>query len=182
METDMFGTGHFLQEKFIFTAARIGEGVRFELTVNHVALRDANIQSQGNSSDGTFILMVKDSGASPGLQSVFSGGEWANGNQSPWGGLDFDKGSIEVGSTRVDNTWSFELTFADTGNWESFVELLSDPQYFAVAWNFTNVGPTGINYHFITGTSAVVPEPATLAVLGLGLAGLGYVRTRKVRR
>ena len=58
--------------------------------------------------------------------------------------------------------------------------------YFEIAWNndsffvFSN-GMLAEGWGF-TGYNAAIPEPATLAIIGLGLAGLGWARRRQMKR
>lgn len=44
----------------------------------------------------------------------------------------------------------------------------------------TDIGPLALRFDMLELTATKVPEPGTLALLGLGLAGLGFARRRKL--
>ena len=59
----------------------------------------------------------------------------------------------------------FELAYGSGGT-----QTIFDGNRWMAGWVITGTGITG----------AAIPEPATLAVIGLGLAGLGYARRRQM--
>lgn len=67
---------------------------------------------------------------------------------------------------------NFDLLFA------SFVGTADLANVGAVALDIQGVANADLTFDFIT-TTDQVPEPATLALMGLGLAGLGLARRRK---
>ena len=51
------------------------------------------------------------------------------------------------------------------------------PDWLRIGSDITNQGPFNASFSLV-GETAAVPEPTTLAVLGLGIVGLGLVRRR----
>jgi len=77
--------------------------------------------------------------------------------------------------------WSKEYSFFDVGTNgflsgldELFLDMsaFDDLEGFSYIWN-SNIGMLTLTYN------SEVPEPATLAIIGLGLAGLGWARRRR---
>ncbi|MCL2711342.1 MAG: PEP-CTERM sorting domain-containing protein [Planctomycetaceae bacterium] len=77
--------------------------------------------------------------------------------------------------------WSYNL-FSATGEVNGIDYLLAN-------WSASSANE-GFNFELrwnaelglLTVTQAAIPEPATLAIVGLGLAGLGYARRRQMKR
>ncbi len=77
---------------------------------------------------------------------------------------------------------------ADTGNWELMVKVQTftysgGALYLDARWS-GNIGTNLDTFSLSTGvqTHSAVPEPASFAMLGMGLLGLGFLGFRKVRK
>ena len=159
-----------------------------DVTRNHMYLDSTAVQScldagtgniNGNPATDAFLL----ANASLGYSDIGS----AAFTQLPIGSATL--GSIGTFSfnSNLWNTWSsIAIGFKfGTGNRsdEWFVFQL-DPRVSAGLWSFVNVfhrggGLSHVELYGANGRS--VPEPGTLALLGLGLAGIGLARRRKQR-
>jgi hypothetical protein len=88
----------------------------------------------------------------------------------------YNGGGNFIGSTL--NGGYFTLDYAEGAGWLDFLALMSSENPFSVGAHFYN-----LNGNYSASAQAVskgeVPEPATLALFGLGLAGLGVVRARR---
>ena len=100
-----------------------------------------------------------------------------------WGHGNVD--NLRINGVAVETDWLTDRSSALDDNW-SFWYLMNttDGQTANVTFNVANTNPSWFVGVIIYegGNHSVVPEPATLAVLGLGLAGLGVARARKNRK
>jgi hypothetical protein len=85
------------------------------------------------------------------------------------------------------NDWSFSYNLSDfftaTGSVTGIENLIFDMSAFYMNDGFDWTWNNGLLLlSYTMSNNAATPEPATLAMIGLGLAGLGYARRRQMKR
>lgn len=183
-----------MSRKFL-KSALIAVAVIFSGTALGVAPANAvNIAWTGSGTTGqdpfghTWTLGLGGWGIpGPGAGTVPWGGpDWITDFHITFTGLEIDQTTINATRMRNDNDgngstdaeWNTMFMGMDTAWFVAPTGVRLDPgEIFFVNVAFTTGTPSSVNF---VAEYTMVPEPGTLAILGLGLAGLGLARRKRM--
>ena len=176
-----------------FTATQTETGVSFLFSSQeNVTLKGPN----GNSPESSFYFF---SGEGVNSATYFTDVDTKNNCFLIWKPVDFTVyQSMNGTDPPPPYVWSFHLTFSDGYGWSDFLDLVNE-QYFNVGMHVTEIygknitGGSGLRIYSdgLTGgflgmdppdDPSATPEPATLALMGLGLAGVGLAARRRMKK
>lgn len=137
-------------------AAGLGSGWRLPTTVDYSAGEMLALSTEGNMTSAYFQGLVTD----PAMRPVY----WSSTDVPGW----------------PPGTVHFNFHPTPPGNDSSTDSILASSNTYALAVHAGDVGRTSEGgAGGGGGGGGTVPEPVTLALMGLGLAGLGWTRHRK---
>ena len=188
-----------LLESLQLTATNTGSGVTFTYYTTYTDGKNnegaGKIMGNGNANDATGEFYIWNTG------NIFMGGDGISTGGSMQGGSAGSLGTADYtasvdGFTKVDGVYqvSFTLAYNDNKGWDDFMTWITDTDNFTVGTHLQGL-VNGNSAKVLTGGWAeggfaapptsptnATPEPATMLIVGLGLAGLGGLAARRKRK
>ncbi len=164
------------------TATAIGDdGGLYQDSTDGLGIRGG----EEDEIDGTEILRLTFAGDFYDSHGAITGVWLTDLFQAPDGAEFGETGIVTIWGSNSDvaiGTFSFHQ-LADTDNGEFYVDFGGSYEIFKI--EFIGAGPNGVGLpgseYSVAGLTTTVPEPGTLALFGVGLLMLGFVRRRRLQ-